>query len=300
MHKTDKNIYRASNLELLRIFSMVFIIMHHYFVHGNFQLENTEVHLPLVWVQLISILGKLGVNCFILITGYFMVTSKFKLLSILKIIIEVIFYSITITFVIYGLGIMDVNLNVLLMSILPIHFEMYWFATTYIVLYILTPFLNIFIKNISKRQLIKLILVLIILWSIFPMIVMPAVSFSVLGWFILVYFIAAYIRLSNSSFEKNWSYYLKLFCFLYVLLIMSVLLFDLCSIKFTFLRAYATYYSGMNRFIVLLMSISLFLTFKNLNIKYNRLINNIATTIFGVYLIHDHVLMRDFFMEDFI
>lgn len=69
---------RNSNLELLRIVSMILIIMHHYAVHGGFDLLNTELDLNRIWIQILSIGGKIGVNCFVLITGYFMINSKFK------------------------------------------------------------------------------------------------------------------------------------------------------------------------------------------------------------------------------
>jgi len=36
----------------------------------------------------------------------------------------------------------------------------------------------------------------------------------------------------------------------------------------------------------------MFLTFSNLNIKNNKVINGLALTMFGVYLIHDNPLVR--------
>lgn len=50
-----------------------------------------------------------------------------------------------------------------------------------------------------------------------------------------------------------------------------------------------------NKILAVLTSISLFLFFKNLNIKYNKFINTVATSIFGVLLIHANSdAMREF------
>lgn len=67
---------RNSNLEILRIVSMILIIVHHYVVHGQFEWSNT-ITTNKILLEVLSLGGKLGVNCFVLITGYFMVQSKY-------------------------------------------------------------------------------------------------------------------------------------------------------------------------------------------------------------------------------
>lgn len=285
---------RNSNLELLRIVSMILIIMHHYSVHGGFDLINSDLSLNQIWVQILSLGGKLGVNCFILITGYFMITSTFKFKSILKIILEVLFYSIIPIFIFYGFNIMDISFKVLIQSILPINFNLYWFATTYIILYFLIPFINNFIQFSSKRNILKLIILLSVIWSVFPTFLFPALGFSEIGWFILLYIIAAYIRLYPNSLFNKYKFNLCSSVVIYILIILSVIVIDIISMKIDFAKNHATYFSGINRLPILLLSISLFLTFKNLNIKNNKFINIIASTMFGVYLIHDNILVSPF------
>ena len=62
---------RNSNIELLRIVSMVLIAMFHFSVHGAWP-ENGPLASDTA-VEMLSFGGKVGVNCFVLITGYFMV-----------------------------------------------------------------------------------------------------------------------------------------------------------------------------------------------------------------------------------
>ena len=61
---------RDCNFELLRIVSMIIIIMHHYVVQSDF------VNIPVSFNKMIAILfsfwGKVGVNIFIMISGYYL------------------------------------------------------------------------------------------------------------------------------------------------------------------------------------------------------------------------------------
>lgn len=69
---------RESNIELLRIVLMVLIIMHHFSVHGTFAF-TPELTFNKVFLQVFGLGGKAGVVAFVMITGYFMVSSSFKL-----------------------------------------------------------------------------------------------------------------------------------------------------------------------------------------------------------------------------
>ena len=75
----DKNIpskQRDSNLELFRIIAMFLIVAHHYVVNSGLTLpEGPLATDPLSWRSIFLLLfgawGKTGINCFMMITGYF-------------------------------------------------------------------------------------------------------------------------------------------------------------------------------------------------------------------------------------
>ena len=73
---------RESNLELLRIISMISIFIYHYCVHGGI-LEVGSYTINKSVALFFSIGGRVGVNIFILIMGYFMVKSQFKIKRII-------------------------------------------------------------------------------------------------------------------------------------------------------------------------------------------------------------------------
>lgn len=69
---------RDSNLELYRIIVMLLIVAHHYVVNSD--VGNLIAADPLainsLFLRLFGMWGKTGINCFVLITGYFMCQSK--------------------------------------------------------------------------------------------------------------------------------------------------------------------------------------------------------------------------------
>ena len=70
---------RNSNLELLRIIAMIFIIAHHLVTFALDGLPFVADNLNTFVLYFITMFGKMGVNLFIFISAYFMIKSKFTL-----------------------------------------------------------------------------------------------------------------------------------------------------------------------------------------------------------------------------
>ena len=147
---------RNSNLELLRIFSMALIIMHHYAFHSNLEIISPVIHQVLLWG------GKIGVMSFLLITGYFQVNSQFKCKKLFKLVFQVLFYSYIylLLFFIFDRNTLTFQNKTFL--IIPLLSKNYWFISIYVFLYILSPFLNKIIKGFSKNTFKHLLILFII------------------------------------------------------------------------------------------------------------------------------------------
>ncbi len=84
---------RYSNFDLLKIISVAMIVLFHY-AYGKWDyssMGNYKLVMDIIWM-----FGELGVNCFALISGYFMIEQKkpFKVKKICCMWLQVMFYSI--------------------------------------------------------------------------------------------------------------------------------------------------------------------------------------------------------------
>lgn len=72
MHVTTSTKQRLSNLELLRILAMLFIVAHHSVVNSGIAEQFDIFHITpnMMFLQLWGMWGKTAINVFILITGY--------------------------------------------------------------------------------------------------------------------------------------------------------------------------------------------------------------------------------------
>lgn len=95
---------RQSNLELLRIITMLAIIAHHYVVNSGVtgQFDLTSLNINTIFLQLWGMWGKTGINIFVLISGYFMCRSNLTVQRYLKVFLEAMFYRIVIFVIFYS------------------------------------------------------------------------------------------------------------------------------------------------------------------------------------------------------
>jgi len=62
---------------LLRIIAILLINTHHFAVHCGMEFDTKKVTFNRLWIQFITIFGgKISVNIYILISGYFLIYSK--------------------------------------------------------------------------------------------------------------------------------------------------------------------------------------------------------------------------------
>ena len=276
---------KESNLELLRIINMLLIIAHHLAVHTPFIFEN--IHIKYV-VYFLSLGGKIGVNSFVLLTGYLLVDRKLKIKNLFKIWIDVFFYSITILGFFYFYD--KSYIPEIKFFIFPITYCLYWFITFYFIIYIILYFFNIQLYNVERKIYLKFIIILIIFWSILSSFPNTNLGYSEVLWFILLYLIGGYIKLHIKKIKNKY-----LYLFIGIILYFIVFIRVITSHNVLELNEYIiTPYIGMNNFFILLISIFLILFFSNLNMKYNKYINIVSSTTLGIYLIHDNPSVRTF------
>ena len=237
---------------------MISIILHHSIAHSSIsfsQINNINFNI----MYILQVLGKVANNVFIIITGYYMVNKKIKLRSIIKLFLETIFYSYFIL-ILYLLFTKEINIDLIIYSIFPI------------------------LTNLDKKKLCYVIIFMTIFFSILPTISLLKSFFSEFIWFIFLYLIGAYLRkyTCKELYEHN-----KLILLVSIIAVIISLL-----LKWR-LNIYCLQ-NEINNFFILMLSISLFINFSKIKERNNGIINYIASSVLGVYLIHDNIIIRTY------
>lgn len=293
--KADSIEQRNSAIELLRIISMVIIVFHHFSIHGGFSWEADSITIPHFWYNFIIMGGKIGVDVFILISGYFLIKSNspvFNLKRILKLLAQVFFYSVSLYCIFAILGMNTIGIKSLIRYLFPITFSCWWFASAYFALYLIHPFLNKLLLGIDKKTYQNLLVLMIICWSVIPTFTKSSFQGNSLIWFVTLYAVAGYARIYgfNPAFKAKHYFFFGI-VFTALTYLTSVIFMTLGS-KISFFSGVITYFYEQDKITVFLISLSLFMAFTSLKMNYHKWINKLASATFGVYLIHDNNFVR--------
>lgn len=291
---------RNSSIELLRIIAMLFIVLSHLCVHNGLDVNAMPYSFNKIFLQC-GILGNIGVNVFVIITGYFYCNKNFSTKRLSSLFVQVWFYSVILALVVIVGFNYKPSLKTLLTIVFPTLFREYWFFTAYVVLMLISPFINILIKNLSRNNYFCLLLCLIILWVILPTFTMQGMMWSEIPHFVMFYLIGAYLSKypENIISKKNSGVLLVVVCF--TLLFASTVVINTIPefiSSLSFLKSYGDYFYSRNSVLVVGIAIGLFAIAKNIKPFKNKFINAVSSCVFGVYLIHDNPLFREVLWEN--
>lgn len=293
--QSTKIINRNTSIELLRIISMIMIMFHHFAYHGNFEWNFNEVTLPHLWYDFILMGGKVGVDIFVLISGYFLIENTEKLFQpkkLLKFWGQVVFYSIMTYLLSVMLRLNAFEIKQLIKVCLPITYPGWWFASTYFMLYLIHPFLNKLLHGLSKTEYQYLILMMALCWSIIPTATTQLFESNSLLWFVTLYGIAGYVNLYGGNQKLQSKHYFSLYFMVLIITYTVSTTFLFLGTKKEEWSTHAIDFFEIERLPILLMAITLFMGFVTLKMNYHKWINMIASATFGVYLIHDSSYIR--------
>jgi hypothetical protein len=280
---------RSSNLELYRIICMLMIVAHHYVVNSGLTSEGGILQRDLtstnsIFMTLFGAWGKTGINCFLMITGYFMCTSKITLKKFIRLMGQIYLYRWIIFIIFYVTGYETLSPMRMLKLIMPVWNFSDGFTSCFIGFWLTIPFLNILVQNMNKRQHELLLLLLLGMFTFLGSIPTFHITFNYVVWFGFIYFIASYIRLyPRPLFERRnlWGW-IALLCF--VLGCVSILCLRLivgASVSTSYF-----FISDSNKILAVAIAVCSFLWFKNMPIRYSKVINAFGAGTFGVLLIH--------------
>ena len=280
---------RDSQIELLRIIAMVMMLILHANFLGARAPEHTDflVNAPRAWEQMIlESLCIVAVDTFVLISGWYGI--QFKKRRLAGLLFQVWFF----TFVLYFVSLyFDPELpptprfaaHLVIM-------DPYWFARSYLLLYLLSPVLNKVIEYLHRRCAKwnegTPLLVVIALYTLVQ---------SIFGWygnsplwgaegnsvftFIFIYFVGRWLRLYGYRITHlpHWVYALT-----YFILSLAIAFIGGMAILHNNVDACFFWYKNTS-LPVMVAAISFFLFFQRLSFRSSR-INKLAASCFAVYL----------------
>lgn len=300
---------RDSNLELYRIIVMLLIVCHHYVMHSgildvckdNYMSENS------IFFYLFGMWGKIGINCFVMITGYYMCRSNITLKKFIKLLFEIELYRIVIYIIFMSVGKDNFSLTNLVYTIIPFRNIDYLFVPAFMYFFLLIPFINILINNINKKQHLYLLCLLLILYTVLSSTPGCSVSFNYVSWFVVLYLTAAFFRIYPPSFSKlkylntQFKFFLIMTILCVIVSIASVLLILYFNDQNNNVKEPYRYVSDCNVIMAFLTSVCSFNMMKAIKIPYSKIVNIIGGSTFGVLLIHDgNSYMRHWLWKDVI
>ncbi len=287
-------ITRDSNLELFRIITMLLIVAHHYVVNSG--LEDGPIYAAPTSVRSLFLLlfgawGKIGINCFVMITGYFMCKSKITAKKFAKLVGEWLFYRYTIYLIFLISGYEPFSLKSLIQVVVPIYHVSTDFTSCFILFWLCIPFLNMLVSHLTERNHVYLLLLMGFIYIFLG--TTHTVKFNYVTWFCVLYFIASYIRL----YPKKWMSNVRICGILLLVSILVSVASVVCCAKLG--RWAYLFVTDSNTLLAVFVGVFGFLFFKNINIPYSKFINTVAASTFGVLCIHANSdTMRQWLWKD--
>lgn len=300
---------RDANIELLRIVAMLMIITLHFNTQSKALLVLGEPASNVqIFATVLEAIAITGVNVYVLISGYYLSSSKVRLSKVLLLILQVYFYTLLISGAMMLVGAYTVKpddkLDRMLKYLFPISSEHYWFVTAYVIMYLLAPVMNAAVNALKRKQL-KTVIIGLLTWFCFIKSIVP-VKFGTdrmgydFGWFICLYLIAAYIRKYNVVLFID----AKKSALVYLVSVVVIAAFSLVFYKINLATGNFNYYAEVpchyNFFFALTGALGLFSVFRFMRLKENlfaEAIRIIAPYTLGVYLLHMHFEIADRWVE---
>lgn len=282
------SIPRKSNIELFRILAMWGILILHCMGQGRVLDTVVPENLNYYLVWTLEAFCYASVNIFALFSGYFLVYGRFKVCKVLSLWMEIFFWSIVIFCIAVAIGVCPLDGPSLMKTLFPVIMRPWWYASCYLGLYLLSPFLRKGLLSLTQRQHAALVLVGLALFCL-PYDTFNVASGYSLIWLVYLFCLAGYVRRFGLFVQVSTRA---------LTLLWLVSSFSIAGFKFLLENAFpGTSYSpllyGYNSLPCLVASVCVFLLVLRLTIPTSRAINIVAGSTFGVFLVHSHFAIRD-------
>ena len=302
LHSPDKE--RMANLELLRIVSMLFVVVLHFIGKSSNHpaLTDTEMEAWEYGAWALESLAIVAVNVYMLLSGYLLSGTTFKVKRLLQLWLQLLFYSAGVGIVAAMFGYIPtegISVYYLAQLFLPVSTNHYWFMTAYVLMYLFLPILMAGVGRSSKKQFQIVLCLLFFVFcgmkSISPIKLTTDMQGYDCIWYLCMALLAAYIRLYGIPFFKNKKRSLLVYLVSAAAIFGISLLFRYIYIQTGKLSDIVTVCYNYNHILVVFASVGFFYLFLHMQIKpglLSRLVCWMAPYTLGVYLWHENIAIR--------
>lgn len=289
MNKLTQHQERHYGLDLLRIVSMFLIVMLHVLGRSGAMgiVQRGSVNYYLLRLFDFAALG--AVNCYAMLSGYVGAGKRNRLAGIGTLWLQVFVYSFGITLAANLLPRMDGGS--LLQSCFPVVNNQYWYFTSYFIVFLFAPVLNIAVEKLSLTQLTAVVLLGGAVYcssGFFGDVFVLNHGYSA-HWIAYLYLVGGLVRRAKHN-KKPWKW-----AGLYLGMVAVNVLCQMVALKFRWEKISVLKY--YNSPLLLPTCLGLFLFFTNCKIRSGsfaaKLIGVISPLTFGIYLIHTHPIIFD-------
>lgn len=273
----DREKMRDSNMELLRIVAMAMIVFGHFIVHGIWKgtefISRADVVNPIGNYTQTIIYGffVVGVNMFVLISGYYRIHLKLK--SFLAYCLMCIFYNAV--FCAVGGIFLDTFSLKSILKVFIVSKTPNWFFQAYFWLLLLSPLLNKALESFGRRQLRLSVLIFALLNCVSGFLFKNGndTGYCALQ-LIFVYVLGFWIRRDEAMLRFGKT--TEMLCYVFGSFFLGMI--GIFWLKFTDISTFWLF--RYNNPLIVFTSISLFLFFRDIDLK-SRAVNLVASTVVG-------------------
>lgn len=292
---------RESGLELMRILGMLMIIAYHYFLHGGYTSEQLYVYQwQSLYITAFGAFGRMACGAFALTSGYYLIVreKKYHYRRIIPLIAELIFYSFGALAVVSIFQLRELSMAEYVKSLVPVVWGN-WYVVNYILLYMLVPFLNLWLRNMNEKAYGRFLMIVLVFWSVIPSIMPDSWEFSHMDFFLVMYVMGGGIRLhweKKMRWRNRWNLVGLMVAMLLVWLYMTSVSILGHLLNAPWIVEKASRFCSYNYIPGVLFAVCMFLFFNRLRFSC-RAVNYLAASMVGIYLIHDNDLLRSVIWE---
>ncbi len=299
MNTTNNEVIkRRSGIELLRIIAAIMVVFSHIVpVLTKTEIVSIEGGGNLLIINVLRSISVCAVDIFIIISGYFLWrNNKRPLGKVINLILLMSIINVSSYLMQIVLGKVCFDLYTLLRYL----FSPNYFVTLYVVLFIISPYINVFLQQLNDKGWIYFIVIIFALFSVYAIVAdvlnevlqinLKGISpigrdgsqhgYNIVN-FILLYCIGAFINAQQIKIQEIKTGYVVL------IMILCVCVVYIWSVVGVYFPNYSNSAHGYHNPFVLIMALSMFVLFGRMSF-YSGFVNSIAKAAFTTFLLHQH------------